>query len=103
MSGGYYLRKRGGQTERVFQSGRYTAAEKCEALMVLGRAVALVCHPYERDVHSGAGNCWCGCARGSDLHAVMLEPDWIVDSGTKRAEASRRAWAAERAPKATES
>lgn len=26
-------------------------------------------HPYLRDVHSGAGNCWCGRHEESSLHA----------------------------------
>jgi hypothetical protein len=36
------------------------AAEKSRALFILRGLVTVKSHPYERDPHSGAGNCWCG-------------------------------------------
>ena len=69
-----YLRTRREKIESAWQSDRYTAKQKGDALHALGDAVVLVRHPYERDPASGASNCWCGRAQSADLHHVVMEP-----------------------------
>lgn len=68
-----FLRERRGQVETEHVN-THTATEKSRALQVLRGCVVLVAHPYERDPHSGAGNCWCGRHEGSTLHQVVMEP-----------------------------
>lgn len=60
--------------ESVWLPERGTAREKGHALHVLGSAVVIVRHPYDRDPASGSGNCWCGRHQGSSLHDVVVEP-----------------------------
>lgn len=69
-----FLRERRGALETAWSSPRHSAADKSRALQVLRDAVVLVAHPYERDPHSGAGNCWCGRHQGSNLHNIVVEP-----------------------------
>jgi len=69
-----YLRERRGEVETAWASPRRSAADKSKALSVLGDAVVLVAHPYERSPFSGAGNCWCGRHATSKLHAVVIDP-----------------------------
>lgn len=69
-----FLRTRRGDVELARTSDRHDAIAKGRALDVLGDAVILVRHPYERDPQSGSGNCWCARAESSSLHDVILEP-----------------------------
>lgn len=69
-----YLRERNGEIETVRQT-QYTAEQKSRAIDVLRGSVVIVRHPYEQDPLSGAGNCWCGHAEPSSLHAVVVLGD----------------------------
>jgi hypothetical protein len=70
-----FLRKRAdGQVERARSSDRYCSEEKSNALTKLSGVVVVVRHPYERCSFSGAGNCWCGRAKNSPLHDVVMTP-----------------------------
>lgn len=52
----------------------YTARDRAHALFVLGDAVLIRRHEYDRDPASGAGNCWCGRSRESALHPHSFTP-----------------------------
>lgn len=67
-----FLRRRRETVERAWYSDKFTAREKGHALFVLGDAVVLARHPYDRDPSSGSGNCWCGRDEASSLHQVVL-------------------------------
>lgn len=54
-------------------SDKYTATDRGNALHVLGGAVILVRHPYDRHPKSGAGNCWCGRDKADTIHNVILD------------------------------
>ncbi len=69
-----WLRERRGKLERAWASDKHDARAKAQALSVLGSAVVLVAHPYDRHPNSGAGNCWCGRAPNESLHKVILDP-----------------------------
>ena len=47
-----------------------SAKQRADALHILGDAVVLRKHPYDRSPNSGAGNCWCGRPQSSELHRV---------------------------------
>ena len=53
------------------------ARERAQALFILGSAVAIQKHPYERSPHSGSGNCWCGDHRRAKIHEVLDGHHWM--------------------------
>lgn len=70
-----FLRIRRGRVENTWMPSHFTAKEKGHALFVLGGAVVVASHPYDRDPHSGSGNCWCGRHRGERIHHVVPTPE----------------------------
>ena len=68
------MRTRADRDKVGWTNGKYTAAEKASALLVLGGAVVIARHYYDRSPHSGAGNCWCGRQRPSVVHPHEFTP-----------------------------
>lgn len=68
-----FLRKRRDVIEHAWMSDKYTAKDRGHALHVLGGAVILVRHLYQRGPNSGAGNCWCGRDQRDSIHNVILD------------------------------
>lgn len=68
-----FLRRRRNNVEHIYYNDSYTAREKGHALFVLGGAVIVAGHPYDRDPASGSGNCWCGRDQSHKLHRVVLD------------------------------
>jgi hypothetical protein len=66
-----FLRRRRDLIERAWVSDKFNAIDKGHALFVLGDAVVLARHPYDRSPQSGAGNCWCGRDQGASIHQIV--------------------------------
>lgn len=67
------LRRARYKTERAYINDKSTSEEKSSALFILRGCVKITRHPYQRNSHSPAGNCWCGRDQSHGLHRVVIE------------------------------
>lgn len=68
-----FLRESPRGVERAWVPNGRTAREKAHALFVLGQAVTVARHPYDRDPASGSGNCWCGSHQSATIHRIVVD------------------------------
>jgi hypothetical protein len=70
-----WLRQSPRGDEVAWSNDKYTAAQKADACHVLGDAIIIARHPYDRNPNSGSGNCWCGRSMGGTIHEVVMDSD----------------------------
>lgn len=68
-----FLREHNGKVEDAWMPDEVTSKEKSHALFVLGDAVIVARHPYDRSFQSSSGNCWCGRATSDRIHIIVKE------------------------------